>query len=189
MTFIFVRHAQAQPSGPRVNEVLGMPLTELGHQQALRVAVRLSKEKLDHIYTSNLSRAYETAQEILKYHKTTPCTVLSDIREVTHYHFIPGSRPMDLMIRKCVREEKRAMTRFIAQMMKNHKGGDRILVVAHGNIIRTLIPMLGGRDPKKAVLLEIHNAATNILDIWSNGQAVLKLANCTRHLTPKQITT
>ena len=185
-TIVFARHGQA--GGPEISEVLGMPLTELGRQQAARLAIRLHKERIDQIYTSNLSRAYETAQEVLKYHKNTPCTVMSDLREVTHYHFCPGLSPKELMIRKCVREEKKAMRRFVDHIMREHKPGDRICVVAHGNLIRALIPMFGSRDPKKCVLMDMSNTAVSILDVWSAGEAILRLANCTRHLIPRQVT-
>lgn len=46
---------------------LPYPLTEKGHEQAEQAALCLRKEKIDCIYSSDLPRAYETAEHIAKY--------------------------------------------------------------------------------------------------------------------------
>ena len=63
LTMVFVRHGEADAHN--VDQNLGAPLTRLGRRQAARVGKRLADEKFDHIYTSNLSRAYDTAAAIL----------------------------------------------------------------------------------------------------------------------------
>jgi hypothetical protein len=37
-------------------------------------------------------------------------------------------------------------------------------------------------------VIESHNTAVFILELWSPGDAVLRVANCVRHLNPKQVT-
>jgi len=185
-TVILVRHAEAE--GPDPSEPAGPRLTPLGRGQAERVADRLGKEKLDHIYTSDLHRAYDTAREILKHHKDIPFTVTMDIREVTHYHFVSDPRPLKPVLRRHINAERQALDRFAEQLRSAHKPGEKILVVCHGNFIRSLIPILGGRDPRKSVLIEFNNASVSLIDVWANGEAVLRLANCVRHLLPSQVT-
>jgi probable phosphoglycerate mutase len=59
MEIVLVRHGQPdwEPGGRAVDEP---QLTELGHQQALRVAERLGGEEFDALYVSPLRRARET---------------------------------------------------------------------------------------------------------------------------------
>lgn len=187
LTLVMVRHGQA--GGPSIDDVVGPPLTRLGRQQAERVAERLSREKFQHVYTSDLARAYDTAQEILKYHKNTAYTVTADLREVAHHHFVSEMRPLKPSARKNIKLEREAMDRFIMQLTRTHGAGERILVVCHGNIMRTLVPLFGHRDPRKCVLIEYNNTCVTIADLWlSTGEAVLKLANCVKHLTPGLVT-
>jgi 2,3-bisphosphoglycerate-dependent phosphoglycerate mutase len=185
-TVVFVRHAEAV--GPAINETVGPQLTSMGKMQAERLADRLAKDKFSHIYTSDLSRAYNTAQEVIKRHKETPYTVTADIREITYYHFTPDAQLVRPALRKIIRAEREALERFSNHLRRAHNPGETILVVCHGNFIRTVIPVLGGRDPRKSVLIEFNNTSVSILDVWQNGQAVLKLANCVKHLLPGQIT-
>jgi probable phosphoglycerate mutase len=160
----------------------------MGRMQAERLADRLTKEKFDHIYTSDLSRAYYTAQEIIKRHKATPYTVTADLREVTYYHFVSDVPALKPALRKNIRAEREALDRFALHLRRAHNPGENILVVCHGNFIRSIIPILGGRDPQESVLIEFNNTSVSILDVWQNDQAVLKLANCVRHLLPGQVT-
>ena len=182
----FVRHGHA--GGPDVNDILGPPLTRLGEHQVARLAERLAREKFTHIYTSDLARAYDTARAILKFHEDTPYTVTTDIREVTHYNFVKDAHPPRSAGRKTVKREGDAVTHFAGYLRHVHSPGEKVLVVCHGNLIRTIMPLLGGKDPKESVLIDINNASLSILDVWPSGEAVLKLANCTKHLLPRQVT-
>ena len=186
LTIIFVRHAQA--SQDDCDEELGPHLTELGRQQAERVAKRMEGETFDHIYSSDLSRAWETTQAILRHHHHSTWTVSSDLREVSHHHFAPGRFPLLLAARKSAREERTVMERFATHLRRAHIPGEKILVVCHGNVIRSIIPILAGRKPENAVLMDIHNTAVTIIEAWPSGEAVIKLANCVQHLNPKQVT-
>lgn len=186
LTVVLVRHAQANLQN--ISMELGPLLSPLGQRQAARVAKRLSKEKFDHIYTSDMPRAYFTAQPILKFHKNTLFTVTPNIREIMHYHFTPGPIPQDPVIRKHVMIEQERVEKFAMRLRHTHKPGEKILVICHGNFIRTLVPMLAGRSAKKSVLIDINNTAVTILEVWPSGEAVLRLANCVNHLLPGQVT-
>ena len=62
-TLIFVRHGESLAN--LQNLFAGhydIPLTELGHTQAERTAQYLDRYHIDHIYASDLQRAYQTAE-------------------------------------------------------------------------------------------------------------------------------
>jgi broad specificity phosphatase PhoE len=182
LTIVLVRHAEALKDA--VSGSLGSPLTRVGRRQAQRVARRLAGEKFDRIYSSDLTRAQETVRAILRYHRRTPHTVTADLREVEHDHYAhrwPCRRPV-------VREERARLERFARRLLRKHRPPQRILIVAHGNLIRALLPRLADRQPRQTVVIESHNTAVFILDVWSPGDAVLRVANCVRHLDPQQVT-
>jgi broad specificity phosphatase PhoE len=192
--FVLVRHGQAGDKPPPTRPEYGAPLTPLGRRQARRVAKRLARERFDHIYASDLSRAHETARAIVAFHEDTPLTVDGDIREVGGEHIIrrPGRRSEE--VRRRTRRERQRVERFWRRALRRHRDGERVLIVAHGNLIRLLVPLMAGADPKRAMRLETHNASvTEVLAFkggpapWG-GKAMVLLANCTKHLRPTQVT-
>ena len=62
-TLIFVRHGQ---SVANLHKIFAghtdIPLTEIGHRQAQATAEYLDRYHIDHIYASDLERAYQTAE-------------------------------------------------------------------------------------------------------------------------------
>ena len=153
-----------------------------------RAGKRLADETFDHIYASSLMRAFETAQAILKFHEDTACTVSEDLHEVTRYHFSPVFGELDPAASKCMALERDALERFANQLRHAHGPGEKVLVVSHGNFIRTLMPILGGRDPKESLLININNASITVLEVWASGEAILQLGNSVKHLLPSQVT-
>lgn len=183
---IFVRHGEAGPTSNTPSR--GPLLTDLGRRQAERVARRLSDVDISHMYCSTLERAEATANIIHVYHRQVPLIKTDDIREVSHYHFLADLTPDDQETKDQIREEKDSLTKFINTVRHNHNPEDTICVVCHGNCIRALMPMFGGKDPGNGLLIEINNCSVTILDTWSTGDSVLILSNCLRHLLDRQVT-
>jgi len=66
---ILVRHGQTDWNlNKRIQSYTDIPLNELGRKQAQDTAIKLRDVKIDVIYSSPLSRAYETAKIIAQYH-------------------------------------------------------------------------------------------------------------------------
>lgn len=186
LSVILIRHAQqlVDVADPDRDP----PLSDLGWKQAERVARRMAPVRLDHIYTSDLQRANDTARAIDRLHPDTPVTVTADLREVLNYHFADDPPPDHLDIQRILGAERAALDRFAAHLRRTHEPGQRVLVVCHGNFIRTLIPVLGGRNPKESVLMDINHTAVSVVEVWPSGNAVLRLGNCVRHLDDEMIT-
>ena len=188
LTIYFVRHAQAMEVLEGVQGPDDPPLSQLGQRQAVRLARRLQMEKFDHAYTSPLTRARQTAEAVLEFHKGLNVTMSKDIVEIGRDHFVEVPQGFSPSHPQVLVREQDALVRFANRIRHTHEPGQRLLVVAHGNLIRSLMPMLGGRNPLESLLLEISNASLCILDVWASGSAILRLGNCVKHLLPGEIT-
>jgi len=176
---VLVRHGEAGGEPPRPE--LGPPLTPLGRRQAARVARRLAEERFDHIYSSDLARAYESAQAICESHTGTPYTVSEDIREVGDHFGVVD--PMPELLR-----QRKAVARFSRRLLYHHRYGQNILVVAHERLIQLLVTLLAGLSPDKTILLSCHNTAVAVLRISRKRPPLLVAANSVSHLLPGQVT-
>lgn len=77
-----IRHAETNSN---LNHILqgqiDTKLNKTGREQAESVGRRLRKVKIDHIYTSDLTRSKKTAEAIAKHHPDTPVTTDTRLRE------------------------------------------------------------------------------------------------------------
>ncbi|MBT3191222.1 MAG: histidine phosphatase family protein [Verrucomicrobia bacterium] len=181
-----VRHAQAHNDNGI--DTHGPELTPHGRRQARRLAKRLTGAQYTGIYSSDLTRARQTADAIALHHADNLLTVTRDLREVSGQHTALHMSRLTINSDRSLIEEQQAMHRVINHLRETHEQGERVLIVSHGNITRSLIPLLGGLAPAKAPLLEIYNASLSIVDAWPSGRAVVRLANCVAHLPERLIT-
>lgn len=187
MLLYLVRHGEAEQRSDGANEK-DPPLTELGHKQAQKIARRLKDETFSHIYYSPLRRAKSTAEYILKFHKDTKVTETEEVKELSSFHFISNAYQLSVEEKCFVAYECDVMQRFVNRIRHDHKYGDKILVVSHGNFIRTIMPVLGGRNPSESLLMEINNTSLSVLEVWDSGIAILRFGNSLRHLDEEEIT-
>jgi len=81
-TLIFVRHGESEGNkNGRYNGQLNLPLSDIGKSQAEKTAEFLDKFKIDVIYSSDLSRAYDTALATSK-RQNIPIISSKEIREI-----------------------------------------------------------------------------------------------------------
>lgn len=180
-----VRHGEAEDHGN--GEPADPPLTRRGRRQAARLGRRLSRVRFNHVYLSELSRAHETGEIILKRHPRTPVTVSGDLREVGSHHY-QGALEAAAGVAALPDPERTALEAFVAHVRAVHLPGDCILVVAHGNLIRALVPLFAGQEPSRGLILDVSNTGLTVLECWPKGRVVLRRANCTRHLAERDIT-
>jgi len=161
--FTAVRHGQtcANLSGVLQGH-LDTPLDEIGRAQARTAAERLKQETFDLFYTSDLSRAYETARIIGEVLKMEPVP-LRDLRE-WHLGELEG-RPHDelkLEFPDVIRSFRHDTTEdipvpggesrneFFARVancldwLRQENPGTRILLVTHGGTLRAVYRHIAG---------------------------------------------
>ncbi len=181
-----VRHGEK--GGPELDGLAGPSLTPLGKRQAKRLAARLADEPFDHIYSSDMARAYQTCKALREHHRGTPYTMLEDLREVGGFHHrgTPVARSREQRQRRD--RDIAAVNRFIRRLRREHlKPGKAVLVVCHGNFIRLLLPTLAGLPPRRVLPVNTLNASLTIANLNPDGRVSLQLANCTRHLPTRMV--
>ena len=67
------------------------PLTEQGHRQAAAAARHLAGERLDRVYSSDLSRAYDTGAAIATVHEVEH-VVVPELEEIHMFRDLPAGR-------------------------------------------------------------------------------------------------
>lgn len=199
MKLILVRHGQTDANANGIIQGHGeSTLTLLGRKQAQRIALRLKEEKIHICYSSDLLRAKETAQEILKFHPLVQMICTQELREV-HAGKHEG-RPInkDPKIKENIFnnfhsykpeggesfiEAQERVLDFYHDLLEKHKGKS-VLLVAHGGILGALVLAL----LKKEINWEEYNkhrpqnAAISILEIEDTKEHTVHLLNCTKHL-------
>lgn len=184
LKIVLVRHGFAE--GEPIDE-FGTALTPLGRKQAVRLAKRLSREKFNHIYASDLNRAQETASAVRAFHRRTPFTVTKALREIDEVMIVPGRIPGGRAVQEAVRRRRREIQRFAKQMVRKHARDDQILVVIHGNLIRFLISTFAGVNPKSTVYLETGHTSLNEVAFRNGEFGWVICTNDVQHLLQHQI--
>jgi broad specificity phosphatase PhoE len=137
-----------------------------------------------------MARSFQTAQAIRKVRPDVSCTVSKDLRELTPAHFLPLGPTGEQKDGQRVAREQKSLARFARRLRRHHRIGQCVLIVAHGNLIRALIPTLRGQPLCNAVLLHTDHTSVAVLRIQRKpaGRMMLMLTNCTRHLPASMVT-
>ncbi len=147
---VFVRHARQNTKACN----LDVPLSAEGRRQALLLASRLEGEHFDSLYTSDLTRARETA-EIINSKLSLPVITRTGLREID-WGDLTGMMPAEYQKKDSDHDgRKRCLDDYrfpggesgddvfnrlkpvIEEMIESD--AERILVVTHGGTIRTLV--------------------------------------------------
>src|SRR3989338_8571447 len=156
----FVRHGERIhiPNSPNSGLLIPGPgLTSKGKKQAIEVAKELSKIKneIDFLYSSNMNRAIETANEISK--KIGKKSVI--VEGISEFGKDLWKRQIHkIKFWKNYFKLKRAVKSFDDILEKNK--GKVIVIVCHGNVIKALVFRKMGLSLKKSGMF--HNMNCNI---------------------------
>ena len=186
--FLLLRHGKSVNNGEkRYSGQSDTPLSEEGRLQAEKVAEYLKKsESVDAIYSSDLSRAVDTARPAAKAFglEITPRADLREIdvgifagrlyseigalypKEREGYRFrnerIPGGECYGDVAARCFKA--------LREIAQNHEG-QTVLVATHGGAIRTLICLWEGLDFSQINQLEeVENAS--LTEVVFDGDSV-----------------
>ncbi|MFH1072456.1 MAG: histidine phosphatase family protein [Nanoarchaeota archaeon] len=170
-------------------------LSDVGIDQAKKVAERLKSEKIDYIYSSDLARAADTAKEIGKYHKKVPIEYVKDLRERNLGEF-QGRKKSDFgwdikdLVGTRVEPKTGETTEhmfqraesFLKRVIRKHKH-ETVLLVGHNGIGKALIAAITGKKSQDIPSIEnLHNTSVSIFEIDEDKNHKIHLFNCTKHL-------
>jgi phosphoserine phosphatase len=199
MKLYLVRHGETQMNVKGlIQSHSNHSLNKNGISQAEKIANRLRNEQIDFIYSSDLDRAKETAQEIGKHHSHITLIETPKLREKKagilegmekkeaqkkfnkDVHKFHSFKPEGA---ESFEEAQQRIAQLYNKLLKKHKGKS-VLLVAHGAIIGALLLFL---LEKPLVWKEYDNhrptnAALTILEIEDNKKHKIHLLNCVEHL-------
>ena len=172
-------------------------LSENGRKQAKKLSERLKNEKIDFIYSSDLARAADTANEIAKYHKDIPVHFVEELREKNLGEYTGKSwlevSNFDELInsddgRGGIESRKHAKERILGllSLVTKKYPGKTVLFVGHNGINKILIrAILEESNFPCEDLVDQHNTAVNVFEIRKEKDHKIKVLNCVKHLNCK----
>ncbi len=190
---ILVRHGQSLGNAQRFFQgQMDTPLTDLGREQARALAKRLKGYGISTIYTSDLSRAFETAKIVGKEIGVDPIPDRR-LREIDLGGWSGLTR--DEVIARYPEEWKRwsegkdiyhaggesfgqfweRVREAINEIIEKHRG-ETVLIVAHGGVTRILVSKLLGLGFREMFTDLPPMANTGITEIVINGDEVKVLS-------------
>ncbi len=195
MRIIITRHGQTEENKEGILQGhLPGRLSELGKEQARKLALRLKNEKIDIIYSSDLARAADTAKEVAKYHPKTQVKFVEEMRE-KHLGEYQGIRKADMgwdpkemkgvtleaKDGESTKEMYERAGKFIDFLKKKHPKGT-VLLVGHNGINIAIVGVLMGKKCEELATIEkMKNTSVNTFEANENGKFTVKTFNCTKH--------
>jgi len=173
-------------------------LSDNGIWQAERLADRLSEEKIDSIFSSELRRASVTAEIIASHHdiKVIACPELLEINfgKVEGFSFSEIGQHYPELVKawptrdpsfcfpegESITDLNNRVIRFLPRL-EEYTAEDTVLVVAHAGVLRLLICHLLKIDIWHWRQFRTDLASLSIVETYSQG-ATLTLLNDTSHL-------
>ncbi len=196
---LIVRHGETPWNAEgRLQGHADIDLSEKGRQQAREVAKRLADTPIDATYSSDLARAWHTAQIMLD-QRDVPLNSTVGLRE-RYYGVFEGltveerqaqypdefaaSLVKDLEFAPPGGENARGtlerMTGVIGEIKERHLN-ETVLIVGHGGSLRSAIIALMELPPEATWRFVMANCSLTVIDTYPDN-AVLGLYNDTSHL-------
>ena len=136
---LLVRHGETDWNADgRLQGQTDRPLSDFGRRQARQLADELADEQLEAIYSSDLSRARETA-EIVGERLGLPVVLEPDLREKdwgTWEGLTAVERDRVEFVGESTEAHQERMLRALRRISGLHPGDVRVLVVTHGGSMR-----------------------------------------------------
>jgi len=195
MRLILVRHGETEGNVMKINE--GQKegiLTDKGRLQAIALGKRLSEQKIDVIFVSDLKRCVQTAEHIIIHHPNTPIFYEPLLRE-RNLGILEGSKRgevirqaqkvgLDIIEHKpqggeSILDVKERVKTFF-NMLKNEYSDKTILIISHGQFIANMILYALGLDDTHYESYKQKNTAVSMITF--KDKPVLEVTNCILHL-------
>lgn len=183
-----VRHGQSRSQSGEDPDVLNPELSELGREQAQRLARRLNSLRFDTIWVSPLKRAwqtYELAQPTAGHVEFDSRLIESDWGIDRYYESIlpvsaPGSACADRHDAWLVAVAERSPS-LVKSLL--HAAEEKILLFGHWGIFNNLLLTFTGMDTcGVSVLAPMDNSAISLLQIDDRDRRVIGYWNDRAHV-------
>lgn len=199
LRLLLIRHAASTWNDERrIQGQLDPPLSEPGRAQARRLGVRLRGTTADALYSSDLRRARETAQEVAASVGREP-ELMPDLREIAlgeweglnrdeikarypaewtawsrepNWDIVPGGEGAAAF--------EARVGGALDGLMRRHAGGT-VIVVTHGGLIQVALLRIVGRSPHGLFPFTIDNTSLTVLQ-GGPDRMVVSRVNDTCHL-------
>ncbi len=202
MKIFLIRHgeSEANAKGVHQGQRINVGLSKKGKEEARKIAERLKDEKIEAIYSSDLKRAMETAEEIAKFHKLK---IIPDkrLREFDSGDFIKIKEDWAKWENYKKKEKERLgingwevkmpggesawnhieRTKSFLEDIKNRNYKGNIILVAHGGTNKIFFGIIGHTAIDKIYEHKQANTCLNELEFDGKNWKVHKI-NCTKHL-------
>lgn len=193
MKIIITRHGETEEN--KIGVLQGhLPgtLSDLGKEQAERLAERLKDEKIDLIISSDLARAFDTAKTIAKFHEGADLVLDKNLRELFFGKFdgkpvenlgIPSDTISWVFVDDSIENSKDIFSRANVITKNIVEGSDKtILLVGHCVICNAVIGNLLNKTIGEFEEMKyLDNASVSVFE-KEDGELKLKLLNCMEHL-------
>ncbi len=195
MRLIITRHGETEENKNKILQGhLPGNLSELGIEQAQKLALRLKNEKIDAIFSSDLARASDTARLISKYHKGVPLILVEELREKdlgefsgeswdtisdfnelidndSGFHGVETRKSVELRVKK-----------LLDSVYLKYKNSN-VLFVAHNGTNKILMRIIMKEaNLNHEDLVDQHNTSVTIFEIKKDKNHKLQIFNCAKHL-------
>ncbi len=195
-----IRHGETDWNrNQRVMGQLDIPLNETGRAQAQRTAEFLASEKINVIYASDSSRAWETALRISEKHKLSPIAT-PELRELMYGRWQSLTRQE--VIEKYPEEYaerlnnpfefcptggesrrqlfERASKKLDEILIQHQNREEKLALVSHGGTCRVMVGYIAGINGWGH--FAIDNCSISVIDSLEDGTREVSLVNSTHHL-------
>ncbi|WP_216830789.1 histidine phosphatase family protein [Alkalihalobacterium elongatum] len=199
MYLYFIRHGESE--GNKLGIIQGtkdFSLSGLGQKQAEQLARYLENQQLDYIYSSDLTRAYETASAVAN-RKQLTAHKWDQLREINLgplegktrqeiYAEYPEVKEHSILTSGVTGTETiadiTARCHYIIDQMKLAHEGKHVALVAHGGLISiALMYILLGEDwHLHHRPFQIENTSISLIEFKSDRQPLIHYINKTIHL-------
>ncbi len=190
MRLIITRHGETE--GNVIHLFQGQniqgELSEKGKDQARRLANRLKDEKIDLIISSDLKRAIDTAEEIMRYH---PHLKLKIDKRITERSFgdlegksVPEGwdwKKMPAQVETNIELCKRAKE-FLDNIYPRYKD-KTVLLICHAGTKMAFLTVIHNQEVSEFESWGyLKNTSLSIFDIKEDKKHIIHVINCTKHL-------
>lgn len=172
MNIILVRHGETTENAAGIIQGQNQGnLSAKGIEQAKIVAKNLNNERFDRVFSSDLKRCVDTANEIMQFHPDVSIEYRKEIREM-HFGDYQGLKSVDvdwdalhgdILSRRAPNAEsgmemRQRVIAFINTLIEAYPD-ETILIVTHGGPMRNIKSSIEKTDPLDILIGKIDNCA------------------------------